>query len=182
MNLQNGGHLSRARRFGAACEPLTNGLLSENWNPREGGRGSQGVVHPLAEYEAAPHARPRARWLPDCIRARSPAIHVFGFPILPVGKVDSRLVATLPSALSRQLAAAVPIGVLNSKGRCYLNVDLREPQVPSIRSQARSRPNSALPFLSPEANLLRCLACYLRTLVFLGLAVVVRIVDFSRHP
>ena len=45
----------------------------------------------------------------------------------PVLLVDSRLVATLPSALSPAVAAAVPIGVLNSKGCCYLNVDLRKP-------------------------------------------------------
>ena len=54
--LQNGGNLSRARCGCAACAPLTDSLRSESWTPRERGPGSQGAC-PLAEYEAAPHAR-----------------------------------------------------------------------------------------------------------------------------
>src|SRR5579859_1519018 len=56
MSSGNAGDLSRARVFGAAGEPLTDPSRSLQSNPRERGPGSQGAG-PLAEYEAAPHAR-----------------------------------------------------------------------------------------------------------------------------
>src|SRR5439155_3493451 len=68
---RNGGRLSRARRFCAACEPLTDSLRSGTLSPRERGPGSQGAC-PLAEYEAAPHAR---RGAPS--PARSLSAHEF---------------------------------------------------------------------------------------------------------
>jgi len=51
---------SRARVFGAACEPLTDPSRPLQSDRRERGRGFQGAC-PLAEFEAAPHARSSAR-------------------------------------------------------------------------------------------------------------------------
>jgi hypothetical protein len=52
----NGGNLSRARAVCAACEPLTDSLRSLESGSRERGPGVSGG-YPLAEHEAAPHAR-----------------------------------------------------------------------------------------------------------------------------
>jgi hypothetical protein len=56
-------------------------------------------------------------------------------------QTDSRAtVATLPSALLLRLPAAVPIGVLNSGGRCHLSNDLQ----PVSRPAAAVRRNLAV--------------------------------------
>src|ERR1041385_2579507 len=95
LSLRNGGNLSRARGLCAACEPLTDSLRSGTWIPRERGPGSQGAC-PLAEYEAAPHARrqarpPRGSFLVLCLcRCRSDCL---------LSIDSSATVAMLPSAL-----------------------------------------------------------------------------------
>ena len=59
--LQNGCGRSRARRFCAACEPLTGRFRSDTQFSEGKGAGSQGAC-PLAKFEAAPHgALQRAR-------------------------------------------------------------------------------------------------------------------------
>lgn len=116
LSLRNGRKLSRARGLCAACEPLTDSFRSGTSHQRERGRGSQGA-RPLAEYEAASHARCQARrplrhglssnlplWLcslslADCFCQLTPA------PLSPCFH---------PHSIAA--AAAVPIGVLNSGG------------------------------------------------------------------
>ena len=90
---------------------------------------------PLAEYEAAPHARPQARCSPELPATFSSDCHAFCFPrgFLPLGCWIPRLVAMLPSALSWQLFGCGAHGCSQFLGCCYLKLDLREPRrVPSI--------------------------------------------------
>ncbi len=183
---QNGGNRSRARRCCAACEPLTDSLRSVQSGARgKGGRGSQGAC-PLAEFEAAPHARLQRALSPAPISLPS-AHHSLGIVLLPVD-----FSAPCRHASIRTLIAASAAGACwcsQFKGCCHLSAELRGPSclVPVVLPRPRSHPNSALSHTPQNSNpfqirflmrlaFLRPFACLCR------LPVVLRIVHFPRHP
>jgi hypothetical protein len=142
--------------------------------------GFQGAC-PLAEYEAAPHARRQAR-------RRSPSAPPVRVPFADcLLSIDSSaIVAMLPSALSGSCSLRCPLvfsiaGVLPSLNRSEEN------QSPGPR---RSAATSQSPQLGASAYqqktiLLNPLCCRSAGLRFAGLgclAVVERIVNFSRRP
>jgi hypothetical protein len=114
VSLRNGRKLSRARSLCAACAPLTDSFRSGTWNQRERGRGSQGA-RPMAEYEAAPHARCQARRPPAidfqviCLSGSVPFLRGLFFCQLTPAPLSP---CFHPHSIAA--AAAVPIGVLNS--------------------------------------------------------------------
>jgi hypothetical protein len=110
LTLQNGGNLSRARRCCAACEPLTDCLRSGKWIPRERGPGSQGAC-PLAEYEAAPHAR-----VPRALPSRADLSSLRTLLGLPFCLLTPAPLSPCFHPHSIAAFAAVPVGVLNSRG------------------------------------------------------------------
>ena len=130
--LQNGGDLSRARRFGAACEPLTDCLRSVQSVPRERGPGSQGAC-PLAEFEAAPHARVSAP-LPRSISLLCASCIAPWIVLLPVDFLRALSPCFHPHSVCG-LRPQVPAGVLNSRGAA-ISVTNCGSQLPGSRRSA----------------------------------------------
>ncbi len=181
LNSRNGRNLSRARGFCAACEPLTNSVRSGTSIPRERGPGVSGGLFPLAEDEAAPHAR-----APRAPSTRFVSSFAIPFPDWSSAVCLPRLVRHA-SIRTRSLAVAtVPIGVLKIQGCCHLGIDLWRASRLSLDDppRPRSHPNPALLHFRRILSFPQPLRGHWLTLLRqLGLfAVVERIVNLPRRP
>ena len=133
--LRNGGDLSRARRFCAGLRTLDRfSPFRTIQSPRERGPGSQGAC-PLAEFEAAPHAR--------LTRAAPPASHLLRSPLIASSRHPLFCSVDFPRALSPCFHPHSVCGLRRGacwcsqfKGCCHLGGDLGA-QLPGSRTICR---------------------------------------------